>query len=180
MMKKLHQILVLSLVYCGTVAAQSAPPVAVLSDMPTQESMNAFKAKNIEIKEKNDKICADERYKPFYAKSPCYIPEITLQYLTDTSKATPAEKKVIVLIDNEYLAITQMSAENFRQNIKPEALGNALYRFRMGVNAQFQENLTNLYQGKITWGEFNTQRKALGDRARADFDRINKDPNLQK
>ena len=180
MMKKFLQTVLLSLAYCGTIAAQSTPPVAVLSDIPTQESMNAFKAKNDEIRDRGNKICTNEAYKLYFAKSPCYIPEITLQYLTDTSKATPAEKKVIVLIDNEYLAITQMSAENFRQNIKPEALGNALYRFRMGVNAQFQESLTKLYMEKITWGEFNAERKANGDRARAEFEKINKDPTLQR
>lgn len=178
-MNKLHLILALAFAYCGSVYAQSTP-VAVLSDIPTQESMNAFKVINDEVKERSAKICTNEAYKPYFAKSPCNVPEITLQYLSDTSKATPAEKKVIMLIDNEYLAIAKMRAENNRQNVKPEALGNAFYRFWMGVNAQFQESLTKLYMGKITWGEFNAERKSNADRARAEFEKINKDPSLQK
>jgi hypothetical protein len=178
-MNKLHLILALAFAYCGSVYAQS-PPVAVLSDIPTQESMNAWKVKNDEVRDLSIKVCTNEANKLYFAKSPCNISDITLQYLSDTSKATPAEKKVIMSIDNEYLAIAKMRAENSRQNIKPEALGNAFYRFWMAVNAQFQDSLTKLYAGKITWGEFNAERKVMADRARAEFEKINKDTSLQK
>ena len=47
-------------------------------------------------------------------------------------------------------------------------------------NSKTIESLTKLYMGKITWDEFNAERKSNADRARAEFEKINKDPSLQK
>lgn len=176
-MKKLHFIALLSLLHFGAALAQGIPPKAVLSDMPTQESMNAWQARNVELKERSDKVCADEKFKLFYAKTPCNVPEITLQYLTDSSKATPAEKKAMMLVDNEFLTIAQLSAENYKLNIKPESLGIALANLRMKARSEGQENLTNLYQGKITWGGYNTQRKALAASGKLEYEKIMRENN---
>jgi len=178
-MKQLHLILVLAFAHCGSVYAQSTP-VAVLSDIPTQESKNAWKSKEQETREKLNKVCSNESYKLFFAKTTCNVGELTLQHLTDDSKATPAEKKVLLLVDTEYLTIAQMAADNYKLNIKPESLGTALSNMRMKGRSDSQENLTNLYQGKITWGAYNTQRKAIATFGKAEFDRIVKDPSLQR
>jgi len=179
-MKKINLIALLPLIYIGVAMAQGTPPKAVLTDMPTQDSMNAWQARNAEIKEKSDKLCTDERFKLFYAKTPCNVPEITLQYLTDSSKATAAEKKVLLQVDTELLTIAQMSAENYKLNTRPESLGIALANLRMKARSEAQENLTNLYQGKITWGGFNTQRKALAASGKAEFEKIMKENAPQR
>jgi hypothetical protein len=179
-MNKLHLILALVFTYCcGSVFAQSKP-VAVLSDIPTQESMNAWRSKDQETREKHNKICINDSYKLFFAKTTCNVGELTLQFLTDESKATPAEKKVLLLVDNELLAVAKMAADNYRENTKPAALAIALSNLRMKSRADAQENLLNLYQGKITWGGYNTQRKALAASSSADFEKIIKDPALQR
>jgi hypothetical protein len=180
MMKKLFLIALCQIAYIGIAMGQSSPPKAVLSDIPTQESMNAWRVKEAEIRGRLDKICADERYKLFFAKTPCNVPDLTLQQLTDNSKATPAEKSVILQMDAEYLTIAQMAAENYKLNIKPESLGVALANHRMKGRSDSQENLSNLYQGKITWGAYNTQRKAIAVNGKAEFDKIVKDNTPQR
>jgi hypothetical protein len=179
-MNKSHLILALALAYySGPVFAQSKP-VAVLSDIPTQESMNAWKSKDQETREKHNKICVNESYKLFFAKTSCNVGELTLQFLTDDSKATPAEKKILLLVDNELLAVAKMAADNYRENTKPIALAIALSDLRMKSRADAQENLMNLYQSKITWGGYNTQRKALATSSRDNFEKIIQDPALQR
>jgi hypothetical protein len=161
MTKKLQLTCLLMSMWVGVAFAQNSQPKAVLSDVPTQASMNAWEATNKEINAIYDKICADPKYKLFFAKTPCNHPDITLQFLTDSSKADAAEKKVIVLIDAEFLKIATLQADNFRQNVNPASLGIALSNLRLQQRSESQDNLTNLYQGKISWGEYNTQRKAL-------------------
>jgi len=180
MIRKLTSIALLLFISVSSAMAQGTPPKAVLSDMPTQDSMNAWQAKNAEIKERSDKLCIDERFKLFFAKTPCNVPELTLQHLTDGSKVTPAEKNVLLQMDAEYLTIAQMVAENYKLNTRPESLGAALANNRMKGRSESQENLTNLYQGKITWGGYNTQRKAIATSGRAEFDRIIKENNPQR
>ena len=178
-MKQLHLILVLAFAYCGSVYAQS-PPIAVLSDIPTQESMNAWKSKEQDRIEKYNKVCANEAYKLYFAKTPCFVGELTLQHLADNSYVTPAEKNVLLVVDNELLAQSKISADNFRENVKPASLGAALAMSRMKARADGQENLINLYNGKITWGGYNTQRKALAASSRADYEKIVKDNAPQR
>ena len=160
-MIKILQFLFLQGLFTGAVMAQNPPVKAVLSDIPTQSSADAFKQRGAEINSHIAKVCADEKFKTFFLKTPCNVPEMTLQHLTDNSNATPAEKKIILMIDVEYLNTAQMIVDNFRQNVKPESLGNNLASIRMKSRSDSQENLSNLYQGKITWGAYNTQRKAL-------------------
>ena len=179
-MKKLFLIALSQIIFIGIATGQGTPPKAVLSDIPTQESMNAWQAKNAEIKERSDKLCIDERFKLFFAKTPCNVPELTLQHLTDTSKVTPAEKNVLLQMDAEYLTIAKMVAENYRLNTRPESLGTALSNNRMKGRAESQDNLSNLYQGKITWGGYNTQRKAIAVNGKAEFDKIIKDNAPQR
>lgn len=142
--------------------------------------MNAWQAKNAEIKDRSEKLCIDERFKLFFAKTHCNVPELTLQHLTGNSKVTPAEKNVLLQMDNEYLIIAQMVAENYKLNTRPESLGTALANNRMKGRSDSQENLFNLYQGKITWGGYNTQRKAITVNGKAEFDKIIKDNAPQR
>ena len=179
-MKKLFLIALSQIIYIGIATGQGTPPKAVLSDMPTQESMNAWQAKNTEIVERLNKVCADERFKLFYAKTPCKVLDITLQHMTDSSKANEAEKKVLLQIDAEFLAVVQMSTANYKLNTLPESLGFALANWRTKAGSEAQENLSNLYQGKITWGGYNTQRKAITVNGKAEFDKIIKDNAPQR
>ena len=173
--KNIKLTVFLSTFLLGSAVAQNSPPKAVLSDIPTKASMSAWEAKNSEIIAISDKVCADPKYKLFFAKTPCNHPDITLQFLTDNSKADAAEKKVILLMDDEYLKIASMQAENFRQNINPASLGIALSNLRLKQRSEAQDNLSNLYQGKISWGEFNTQRKASAASGREAFQKALRD-----
>jgi nitrate reductase NapE component len=56
-MKKLFLIAFSQIIYIGIATGQGTPPKAVLSDIPTQESMNAWRAKEAEIRQRLDKIC---------------------------------------------------------------------------------------------------------------------------
>jgi hypothetical protein len=175
MIKKIQLTCLLMSMWVGAAFAQNSQPKAVLSDVPSQATMNAWEARNSEINEIYNKICADPKYKLFFAKTPCNHPDITLQFLTDSSKADAAEKKVIVLMDGEFLKIATMQADNLRQNVNPASLAIALSNLRLQHRSESQDNLTNLYQGKISWGEYNTKRKALAASGREEVQKTLRD-----
>jgi hypothetical protein len=141
-------------------------------DQPTPESMNAFKERESVSMARQESLCTDEKFKPFFLKSPCQTTDITIGNISDKSKATAAQKKVIEALDIEYLEILKMRAENYRENIKPLPLGLALSNLIMQLRTDSQSLLVNLYQEKITWGQFNEGRRDLISTFKKNFDAI--------
>jgi hypothetical protein len=178
-MKKILMPILISL--SGAAFAQNPPVRAVLTepnssrDAPNQGSMDLFKLKNQQYIEKMNQVCGNELYKPFFAKTPCIEQQITFEELADKSKATEAEKKTIPLIDKEYQEATLLRADNYKNNIKPALLGIKLSDLKIQFRAEEQDNLMKLYDGKITWGQFNTKRKALATASKEAFDKAVKD-----
>lgn len=46
------------------------------------------------LKQQTDSRCANPEFKPYYEKTPCIANQINFQYVSDTSKITPIQKKV--------------------------------------------------------------------------------------
>ncbi len=78
MISKTVQFVFLQLLFTGVVIAQTPPVRAVLSDIPTQATMDAYKLRGSEINSHIAKVCADEKFKTFFLKTPCNVPEMTL------------------------------------------------------------------------------------------------------
>lgn len=149
----------------------SSAPILPL-DQPTPESMSAFKSIEDMSMARQANLCQDEKYRVFFSKSPCDTSEITITNVADKTKATPSQKKAIEALDVEYLEILKMRAENYRNNIKPAALGANLANLIMQLRTDSQTLLMNLHQEKITWGQFNEGRRDLISAFKKNFDAI--------
>jgi hypothetical protein len=141
-------------------------------NQPTAESMAAFKERESASVTRQEKLCTDEKFQPFFLKSPCQTGDMTISNLTDKSKVTAAQKKIIEALDIEYLEILKMRADNYQENIKPPSLGLALSNLIMQLRTDSQSLLVNLYQEKITWGQFNEGRRDVISSFKKNFDAI--------
>lgn len=116
-----------------------------------QERMNQF---NQEYQD----ICSTPEYAPLFTKTPCMAKEISFEQLTDTTKITSEQKPLL----SKY----RTSVDHFQTERETfmRANGETLNRIADYVDSRQPEidkyNL-DLYNGIITWGEYNQRRKDL-------------------
>lgn len=109
-------------------------------------------------KERKD-ICNREEYKIIFNKSPCTINEITFEKLVDTSKMSEIDKPIFSRLYSEIQSLRKRRSEaiNAYGGQKDLEMGLVLER----TDAQTDTNALKLFEGKITWGEFNKLRKDI-------------------
>lgn len=155
-------------------SSSDSQPIGNSFNEPTKDSMNLFKQRDDEITEFSKSICLREDLKSFYEKTTCKISELTMSYFVDASKITAEQKKSLLIADAEYKKTADMQIENFQANIKPPILGKQLGDVRLKYRIQSQKILQDLYLGKITWGEYNTNRRDIAQASRDEFTTVSK------
>ena len=150
----------------------SNTPVQTSQDQPSVQTMNAFKERESTYIGRQENLCSDEKFKAFFSKSPCQTSDISITNIVDKTKVTLLQKKSIEALDAEYLDILKLRADNYRENIKPLSLGLALSNLIMQLRIDSQKLLMNLYQEKITWGQFNEARRDLMAVFKKNFDSL--------
>jgi hypothetical protein len=122
----------------------------VFGQVNRQEQLN-------KLKQQTDSRCANAEFKAYYEKTPCIANQINFQYVSDTSKITPIQKKV-------FQNLRSSIDENQRERISVDrATGfgwaaDLMERFLIPPN---DANNLDLLNGKITWGEYNTKRRDI-------------------
>lgn len=104
--------------------------------------------------------CSDKQFALYYAKTACKAKDITLEQMGDKSRITSSQKPVLSSVQKE---VKSSSAEY-----------NAMYRKFGGTRGasfaatnetvfdpKYDKLYFELYNGKITWGEFNQKRKEI-------------------
>jgi hypothetical protein len=111
-------------------------------------------------REKALALCAEPKFTPYYAKTPCLAPQITFEQLADTSKISAATKAIFVELRGRLEVMAQESMDSDRRlfGAKGERAG-ALFLSTIKPRSD-QLNL-DLYNGQITWGEYNKRRQAI-------------------
>ena len=120
------------------------------------EVEGAFKS----IREREAALCADPKFAPYYSKTACGVDKITFDQLADTSKISPAAKAIFAEQRNAVDANLRASLEAMRKyggtvGAKRADLSDTV------VRAQGNKNNLDLYNGLITWGEYNTRRQNI-------------------
>ena len=99
-------------------------------------SNNELSAERDANRRKGEERCADPKFSVIYEKTPCLSTNIYFKYMTDDTRITSAQKIVFVQL-----------RESFSQS-----------------SEKIVKNNLDLYNGKITWGEYNLRRKELNQR----------------
>jgi hypothetical protein len=132
-----------------------------------QQQQSTYQARNNQaaddvnrLKLKSEERCASPAYKLYYEKTACVADNITFEQLTDKSKITPAQKQTLVKVR------AMVDEVNKEQNRLARMHGGLIgaKRADLAESSLFPKNDKNnveLYEGKITWGEYNQRRKEI-------------------
>jgi antitoxin component HigA of HigAB toxin-antitoxin module len=109
------------------------------------------------LKQQSEERCASPEFKAYYDKTPCFANQINFQYVSDTSKITPAQKKTFLKVRSE------IDASQRERNRIDRETG---FAWAVDVVEQYlippnDANNLDLMNGKITWGEYNTKRRDI-------------------
>jgi hypothetical protein len=118
-----------------------------------------FKTKINQIgKERNDR-CNRDDFKLFFIKSACKTDDITLEQLTDKTMISEVEKTVFSKYRSENKDSNNKVQEAIRTDgaAKDKEMGLVLER----IYLQADKNALDLFEGKITWCEYNKCRKEM-------------------
>jgi hypothetical protein len=105
-------------------------------------------------------ICEKEEYKEYYKKTPCNSNNITFEQLADNSKISENEKKTLIVLINltDKLTKEQDEARRFYGGFVDRKY--AEYRNDV-VIPQVTAYRLDLYNGKMTWAQYNQKRKDI-------------------
>lgn len=129
-----------------------------------QASQN--QARNNEIKQRFDQItsdivamCGREELKDYYKKTACKAPDISFEQIADTTKITSIQKTALVR-QREHVALLEKDQDN-AQRMRGDAGQKVISISINFVRPENEKNNLDLYNGKITWGQYNKKRKEI-------------------
>lgn len=102
-------------------------------------------------------LCQDTNYSAFYSKTPCKASDATLAQLSDTSRITAGQRKALDLLSPEFNSINK-DVLNAQRNVGGKYNNEKVAELQKAFDKEDQNRL-DLYTGKITWGQFNVNRK---------------------
>ena len=109
------------------------------------------------LADRNQELCDDPQYKAYLDKSPCFGKPITPNQLSDTSKITEEQKIVLEKYRRE-LADYRTERIAYDRKYGGSRGGKISDIVETYLIPQTNLNAQNLYDGNISWGEYN-QRK---------------------
>lgn len=112
------------------------------------------------LRDRQQKVCADPKYAPYYSKSPCLANQMNFEQLADQTKISPAAKAIFVELRNTVDAANQEGSDIFRKYGGAKGAKAADY-YTTIQKAQNDQNNLALYNGQITWGEYNKRRQQI-------------------
>lgn len=150
---------------------QSVESVAT-NQAQMRDRVEQFTAAMKDISNQTDQLCTQPQYAAYFAKSSCDPANSSLAELSDNSKATKQQKEAITKIDAALNELAKQRDDAFTRFLTPPALATEAVAFNRKAWNRFQKLRLDLYNGKITWGQFNTERKRGSEETSAEFKSI--------
>lgn len=124
------------------------------------------KAKSEELKKFNESIqakvvemCNRDELREYYKKTACRAQEISFQHIADNTKITESQKTAVLLQSKENTVI-QTDLKTLHK--KRGDLGMKTVELATNfLDPENDKNRLDLYNGKITWGEYNKRRREI-------------------
>ncbi len=110
------------------------------------------------LKAKGEAICTNPALAAYYSKTACTADKITFEQLADTTKISPAAKAVFL----EQRAASDGINREYADLLRKYGGGAGAKRadlFAGTAKIQNDQNNLALYNGQITWGEYNKRRQ---------------------
>jgi hypothetical protein len=109
---------------------------------------------------KQDSMCADPQFAPYYTRTGCRANQITFEQLADTSRISPEAKAIFSVLRNAIdIQNREWMALQSKYGGAVGAKRSALYLAT--AKPQNDRNNLDLYNGVTTWGEYNKRRQDI-------------------
>lgn len=152
---------------------QSAESVAT-NQAKNRDKLEQYKAAMSQITEEAKSLCTQPQFAPYYAKTSCSAVGMSLEQLSDNSRTTKKEKEALSKLDTALADIKNQRIDTYRKFMVPPALADEAISLQTRQYNSAQKLRLDLYNGKITWGQFNTERKRVAESGDAEFKAITK------
>lgn len=122
------------------------------------------------IGKERKELCNREEFRLVIVKTPCNPESISLAQLSDNKIISEDEKTVFSKFRAEYTNLNNklLEAIETKGDLKDKEFGLILGQ----IYLQADNNALNLFEGKITWGEFNKNRKEFNQKIKEERNRI--------
>lgn len=147
---------------------QSAESVAT-NQAQLEDRKEQFRAAMRDISQQVDQMCANPELSAYFAKTPCNSADSTLIQLSDTTKANKKEKEAISKLDVAVVKFLKEKEEVYSRYVVPPSLAQKAVALNKKYGDKAQKLRLELFNGKITWGQYNTERKQFGVDADSEF-----------
>jgi hypothetical protein len=137
---------------------------------PEDELPNPIKEAFTEAKTASELLCKRTEYEAFYKKSACKEEDLSLEQMSDKSKATTEDKTIISKLREEEKYIVNKLTSNM-SNFGSKTDANIALLIRNYSNYADQ-NYLKLFEGNITFGEFNKKRQEIEIQFKLDLDKL--------
>ena len=140
------------MVASGYTLRQSSGPAA----QNNSDAIAAFKS----LTEQQEGNCVDPKFAPYYSKTACRADRMSFEQLADTTKISPAAKTIFVDLRTKVDGFNRQWADLNRKYAG--AVGAKRADVYLGTTKiQDDKNNLDLFNGAITWGEYNRRRQQI-------------------
>jgi hypothetical protein len=120
--------------------------------------------------EKFNAVCAKPEYAAFFVKTTCSAKDITFEQLADSTKITQEQKTILPKYRTAVDIISKERSEYAHTN-GPD--GDKRWAdYIDSTNPEVDKYNLDLYNGIITWGEYNQHRKDLSAKIQTEYKRM--------
>jgi hypothetical protein len=120
---------------------------------------NELSTERANNRKQHEAMCASAEFESIYAKTPCFANAIEFKFMTDETKITQPQKQVFIKWRETVDASIQQTL-NFEVRLGGSA-GKKFASSFATYKADHDKNNVDLYNGKITWGQYNGKRKEI-------------------
>jgi len=139
-----------------------------------QKQSNYLDAMN-KFKEKGKAICEKKEYAELFVHTSCFSNNITFEQIADNTKINPTQKAILPKYRTEVEAVTKERFEYLRKNgLKNDKL---IVDYIESTQPEIDKYNLDLFNGIITWGEYNQRRKDAYARLQAEVKKFNPSEN---
>jgi hypothetical protein len=118
-----------------------------------------LKQRSEQIASNNMLMCSAPELADYYKKTACKASDVSFEQLADTSKITPAQKAALVK-QRERVALGEKEQDAL-QALRGQEGQKIIEISRTYYRPKNEQNNLDLYNNKITWGEYNKRRKEI-------------------
>lgn len=135
-----------------------------------QDISPRFKATFDQIATESRAACEKKEYQQIYVRSACNSDDLTLEQLSSNKKIAPSEKAMFLSIHSEGKARGKRYSANFKSIGDPRG---AEISARIDTTlSKTESNALALYDGSITWGQYNKRRKEVAQSFKDELNQI--------